>query len=136
MDKGIRSCVAEYVTDRKCVVEEGFQLFDQRAPKLLPPHIPTDVSKNETVMDPDNEELEDNEGLKNTNWSPPVWSLLGEVMCCPVFSGRPDYLLYVLALAFYLRVGALDKFPKLTLPRVISRRELIVDEFKRLSKHP
>ena len=49
--------------------------------------------------------------------------------------GRPDYLQYVLALAFYLRVGASDEFPKPTLPRVIIRRELIVDEFKRLSKH-
>jgi hypothetical protein len=114
--------------------KKAFQLFNQPAPKLLPPHIPIDVSENETVMDPDNEDLEDNEGLKNTNWSPPVCALFGEIMCCPAFSGRPDYLQYVLALAFYLRVGATDEFPKPELPA--SRRQLVVDEFKRLSKGP
>jgi hypothetical protein len=101
---------------------------------FFPPYIPIDVSENETVMDPVNEDLEENEGLKNTNWSPPVCALFGEVMCCPAFSGRPDYLQYVLALAFYLRVGATNKFPKPELPG--PRRQLIVDEFKRLSKRP
>jgi hypothetical protein len=51
--------------------KKGFQLFDQPAPDLLPPHIKIDVSENDTVMNPDNEELEGNEGLKNTDWSPP-----------------------------------------------------------------
>jgi hypothetical protein len=114
--------------------KRAFQLFNQPAPKLLPPYIPIDVSENETVLDPDNEDLEENEGLKNTNWSPTVCALFGEVMCCPAFSGRPDYLQYVLALALYLRVGATYKFPKPELP--VSRRQLIVDEFMRLSREP
>jgi hypothetical protein len=55
-------------------------------------------------------------------------------MCCPAFRGRPDYLQYVLELAFYLRVGATDEFPKPGL--LVFRRQLIVDKFKRLSKRP
>jgi hypothetical protein len=114
--------------------KRAFQLFNQPAPKLLPPHIPIDVSENDAVLDPDNKDLEENEGLKNTNWSPTVCALFGEVMCCPAFSDRPDYLQYVLALALYLRVGAAKEFPKPEPP--VSRRQLIVDEFKRLSKEP
>jgi hypothetical protein len=44
--------------------KKGFQLFDQPAPDLLPLHIKINVSENATVMNPDNEELEGNEGLK------------------------------------------------------------------------
>ena len=92
--------------------KKTYNIFGVPPPELIPPHITVDTSEKEGIPDPGNENLGEGEVLVNTNWGSDVCNNFLRVVCCPAFTGRPDYVRYVLSYVLHLRIGAPEGFPR------------------------
>ena len=97
-------------------------------PKLIG-KVPVDTSSNNTKPE--------NEDSKHDIWSQDFCVQFGNIICCPAFTDRPEYLRYLLELVLFLPLGDGKGFKKPSKKSMSSHRNRdIIDELKLESEHP
>jgi hypothetical protein len=101
---------------------------------LLPEGIRVDLSLNNAIADPENNDLADDQGLENTNWPQDFGVAFSQVVCCEAFKNKLDFLRYVLKYDLHTRLGSANGFRKPNSSHLaIQRNNKILAEFSRLA---
>jgi hypothetical protein len=129
----------DLILDATCEAEvslwkKSYQMFGLAPMDLLPEGIHVDLSLNNAIADPENTNLEDDQGLENPNWPQDFCVAFSQVVCCEAFKDRLDFLHYVLKYALHVRLGSANGFKKPNSSRLaIQRNNKILVEFSRLA---